>query len=170
MLRYSLRALRRDWRGGELKVLAAALVIAVASITSVGFFTDRVRLAMSQQAAELLAADLVVAARQAPPAEWERHAQAQGLRTARTASFPSVVLAGDNAQLVDVKAVSAGYPLRGALRVADAAFGTERVADGIPAPGTVWVDERLLGVLGLQVGGSIKLGALRFGIARVITF
>jgi putative ABC transport system permease protein len=170
MLRYSLRALRRDWRGGELKVLAAALVIAVASITSVGFFTDRVRLAMSQQAAELLAADLVVAARQTPPAEWERHAQAQGLRTARTASFPSVVLAGDNAQLVDVKAVSAGYPLRGALRVADAAFGTERVADGIPAPGTVWVDERLLGVLGLQVGGSIKLGALRFGIARVITF
>jgi putative ABC transport system permease protein len=170
MLRYSLRALRRDWRGGELKVLAAALVIAVASITSVGFFTDRVRLAMSQQAAELLAADLVVAARQAPPAEWERHAQAQRLRTARTASFPSVVLAGDNAQLVDVKAVSAGYPLRGALRVADAAFGAERVADGIPASGTVWVDERLLGVLGLQVGGSIKLGALRFGIAQVITF
>ncbi|HJX19246.1 MAG TPA: FtsX-like permease family protein [Acidiferrobacterales bacterium] len=170
MLRYSLRALRRNWRAGELKVLAAALVIAVASITSVGFFTDRVRLAMSQQAAELLAADLVVAAAQAPPAGWEQHAQAQRLRTARTASFPSVVLAGDNAQLVDVKAVSAGYPLRGALRVADAPFGAERVADGIPAPGTVWVDERLLGVLDLRVGGSIKLGALRFGIAQVITF
>ncbi len=170
MLRYSLRALRRDWRGGELKVLAAALVIAVASITSVGFFTDRVRLAMSQQASELLAADLVVAARQAPPAEWEQHAQDLRLRTARTTNFPSVVLAGDNAQLVDVKAVSAAYPLRGALRIADEPFGAERVARGIPAPGTVWVDERLLGVLGLRVGGAIELGAQRFGITQVITF
>lgn len=170
MLHYSLRALRRNWRGGELKVLAAALVIAVASITSVGFFTDRVRLAMSQQAAELLAADLVVTAGKAPPNEWEQHAQSRNLRTARTASFPSVVLAGDTAQLVEVKAVSAGYPLRGALRVADEAFGTERVTDGIPAPGTVWVDERLLGVLGLKIGESIKLGALQFNIAQVITF
>lgn len=170
MLRYSLRALRRNWRAGELKVLAAALVIAVASITSVGFFTDRVRLAMSLQAAELLAADLVVASGQAPSTEWEQHAQKQGLQTARTASFPSVVLSGDIAQLVDVKAVSTGYPLRGALRIAQTAFGTEQIADGIPAPGKVWVDERLLSILGLQVGGSIKLGVMRFSIDQVITF
>ncbi len=121
---------------------------------------------MSQQAAELLAADLVVTAGKAPPIEWEQHAQSRNLRTARTASFPSVVLAGDTAQLVEVKAVSAGYPLRGALRVADEAFGTERVTDGIPAPGTVWVDERLLGVLGLKIGESIKLGALRSILRR----
>src|SRR6185503_1428154 len=34
----SLRMLQRDWRAGELRVLAAALVIAVASVTTVGFF------------------------------------------------------------------------------------------------------------------------------------
>jgi putative ABC transport system permease protein len=170
MLGFSLRALRRNWRAGELKVLAAALVIAVASITSVGFFTDRVRLAMSQQASELLAADLVVAASHAPRAEWEARATRLGLRSAHTASFPSVVLAGDNAQLVEVKAVSAGYPLRGTLRIADAPFGAERAAQGIPAPGTVWVDTRLMGVLGLKVGAGFELGAMHFTVARVLAY
>jgi putative ABC transport system permease protein len=169
-LYFSWRALRRNWRAGELKVLAGALVIAVASITSVGFFTDRVRLAMSHQAAELLAADLVVSASHPPLAEWQQHAQQLQLRTARTTSFPSVVLSGDNTQLVDVKAVSVGYPLRGALRVAETPFGAERVAPGIPAPGTIWADARLMDALGLKVGATLDLGALHFKIADVLAY
>ena len=169
-LRFSWRALRRNWRAGELKVLAAALVIAVASITSVGFFTDRVRLAMSHQAAELLAADLVVSASHPPLAEWQQQAQALALRTARTTSFPSVVLSGDNTQLVEVKAVSDGYPLRGTLRVADAPFAAERPAAGIPAPGTVWADTRLMDALGLKVGATLELGAQHFTIADVLAY
>jgi len=39
----SLKMLLRDWRAGELRILALALVVAVASVTSVGFFADRVR-------------------------------------------------------------------------------------------------------------------------------
>jgi len=158
---FSLRALRRDWRAGELKVLVAALVIAVASITSVGFFTDRVRVAMGQQAAELLAADLAVNSTRAAPPAWTAQAAGLGVQTARMANFPSVVLAGDNTQLVDVKAVSDGYPLRGQLRLTDVPFGAERPARGIPDPGTVWVDARLLGLLGLGVGGHIDLGLKR---------
>jgi putative ABC transport system permease protein len=169
-LAFSLRALRRDWRAGELKVLAAALVIAVASITSVGFFTDRVRLAMAEQAAALLAADNAVSSTRAAPADWQRQALALRLRTARVASFPSVVLSGDRPQLVDVKAVSDGYPLRGQLRIADVAYGAERVAPAIPAPGTVWVDARLLGALGLAVGDGVQLGGLRFTITQVLAY
>jgi len=169
-LGFSWRALRRNWRAGELKVLAAALVIAVASITSVGFFTDRVRLAMSHQAAELLAADLVVSASHPPLAGWQQQAQALALRTARTTSFPSVVLSGDNTQLVEVKAVSDGYPLRGTLRVADAPFGAERPAAGIPAPGSVWADTRLMDALGLKVGATLELGAQHFTIADVLAY
>jgi putative ABC transport system permease protein len=169
-LRFSWRALQRDWRAGELKVLAAALVIAVASITSVGFFTDRVRVAMSRQAAELLAADLVVASARAAPADWEAQARALRVATVRVASFPSVVLAGDNAQLVEVKAVSDGYPLRGTLRISDTPFGAERAAQSIPTPGTVWVDARLLGALGLAVGARLDLGVARFTITQVIAY
>ena len=167
---FSLRALRRDWRAGELKVLVAALVIAVASITSVGFFTDRVRVAMGQQAAELLAADLAVNSTRAAPPAWTAQAAGLGVQTARMANFPSVVLAGDNTQLVDVKAVSDGYPLRGQLRLADVPFGAERPARGVPEPGTVWVDARLLGLLGLGVGGHIDLGLKRFAITQVIAY
>jgi putative ABC transport system permease protein len=170
MLALSWRALRRDWRAGELKVLAAALAIAVAGMTSVGFFTDRVRLAMSEQASELLAADLVVASAQPSRSEWEAHAASLGVQSARIAGFPSVVLSGDRTQLVEVKAVSAGYPLRGALRIADAPFGAERIAPGIPAPGTVWVDARLLTALGLEVGARLELGAAGFTIAEVVAY
>ncbi|MFZ0469757.1 MAG: hypothetical protein WAL92_12625, partial [Thiogranum sp.] len=61
-LAFSWRMLLRDWRGGELRILAVALVIAVTSVSAVGFFTDRVDRGMQQQAAELIAADLVVSA------------------------------------------------------------------------------------------------------------
>lgn len=167
---FSFRALKRNLRSGEHRLLIAAIAIAVASMTSVGFFTDRVRLALNQQAAELLAADLAVAATHAPDPAWEAKAQAEKLITARTASFPSVVLAGDNTQLVEVKAVTAGYPLRGALRIAYEAFGAEQVTRAIPVPGTAWVDARLLGALGLKVGGTLQLGATRFRITRVLAY
>ena len=55
--------LRREWRAGELKVLAAALIIAVASVSSVGFFTDRMERAMESGATELLGADLLLYSR-----------------------------------------------------------------------------------------------------------
>ena len=54
------RLLARDWRSGEVLVLLAALVVAVAAMSAVTFFTDRVRAAVSQQAGEALAADLRV--------------------------------------------------------------------------------------------------------------
>ena len=42
-LRFALRNLRRDLRSGELAVLLLALLVAVGSLTAVGFFTDRCR-------------------------------------------------------------------------------------------------------------------------------
>ena len=59
-LAFAWRLLRRDWRTGELRLLAVSLLVAVTAVTAVLFFTDRVQRAMELQAAELLAADLVV--------------------------------------------------------------------------------------------------------------
>ena len=59
----------RDWRAGELRVLAMALVIAVAAITSVAFFADRVGQALARDAHQLLGADLVLVADQPWPRE-----------------------------------------------------------------------------------------------------
>jgi putative ABC transport system permease protein len=139
-------------------------------VTAVGFFTDRIQQMMVQQGAELLGADLRVSATEALPTVFADTARSRDLPIAYILSFQSVVLHQDDTLLTEVKAVSEGYPLRGQLRVADTLFGAEMVATGIPAPGKVWVEARLLTQLGLQVGDSLKLGEMFFIIDKVLTF
>jgi len=115
---FALKALKRDLRSGELRVLALALVVAVASVTAVGFFTDRVGRAMERQAADVLAADLTASAGTPVEASVVQAAQDRALDVATHVRFPSVVINDDDeSQLVAVKAVSPGYPLRGALKL-----------------------------------------------------
>ena len=169
-LSFSWQLTRRDWRAGELRLLLAALVVAVASIASVGFFVDRMRQALSLEARQLLGADLVIGSDRALPPEWGDEAGRLGLATAVTVSFPSMVVGeGGPPQLASVKAVSEGYPLRGAVRVADAPGAPDEAAGGIPAPGTLWVDAQLLQALGAPPGAALELGDVRFQAARVIT-
>src|SRR5512144_219426 len=78
-VRLALRMLSRDWRAGELRVLIAALVRAVASVGTVGFFADRVKGALTRQANVLLGADLLVSADRPLPPEFESEARARGL-------------------------------------------------------------------------------------------
>lgn len=169
-LALSFRFLRRDWRAGELTTVGIALTIAVASITAVGFFNDRVRRSMEQHASELLAADLVVLSRQPVASEWIRTARRIGLRTALTTQLPSVVVAGALTQLAEVKAVSDGYPLRGRLKVASVPYAKDHVTNHIPARGSAWLDARLMSQLKLEIGDSITIGAAKFTFNRIISY
>jgi putative ABC transport system permease protein len=168
--RMALRALRRDWQSGELRVLAVALLIAVASVAAVGFFTDRIQLAMERKASELLGADLVVAAPDPIQAILAEEARRQGLQTAETLGFRSVVVAGETTQLTEVKAAGPGYPLRGALQVSHRPFVSPQTIATIPAPGQVWLDERLMQTLALQIGDSLDLGARAFRVDRILAY
>jgi putative ABC transport system permease protein len=163
------RLLVRDYRAGELTLIAVAIVIAVASVTTVGFFTDRVRRVLDQQANRLLGADLVITDSRPLPEDLREEALRRGLAVTGMLRFPSMAVHGDRNVLSDVRAVSPGYPLRGELRIADYLFGPDRPAGAIPQPGTVWVDERLHTSLELDAGGSISLGKLRLRVAAVIT-
>ena len=169
-LALSWRMLWRDWRGGELHMLAVALLIAVTSVTAVGFFVDRVERGMQLQAAELIAGDLVLSSASPIRPEIEAQAHRRGLRTAQIRQFRSVVLAGEQLQLAEVKAVSEGYPLRGVLRTAGAPYAADAVAGGIPARHEAWVQPRLLQALNLAVGNSIQLGESDFKVSRVLTY
>ena len=166
----ALRLLRRDFRAGELRILALAILVAVGGMTAVGFFTDRMQRAMIQQGVELLGADLVLVSSTPVRTELADEARRLHLATVSTLAFPSVVLAGDRPQLVDVKAVGAGYPLRGTLRTATAADAPEQATRDIPAPGEVWVEPRLIDMLALTPGGRLNLGAGQFRIARLLTY
>src|SRR5215468_2354164 len=164
-----LRMLGRDWRSGELRILALALVVAVASVTSVAFFADRVRQALVRDAHQLLGADLaLVADHPWQPAIRDEIAR-RGLRLAENTTFISMARHGEASQLAGIKAVSDGYPLRGRLRTAPAPNVADAPAEGVPQPGTVWADERLAAALGAKVGDSVELGDATFRIAAILT-
>ncbi len=168
-LKLGLRLLWRDHRAGELILITVAIVVAVAAVTSVGFFTDRVHQALGRQANQLLGADLIIAAGRPIPAEFEAEARARDLSVTRVMRFPSMAVNGERNVLAAVRVVSPGYPLRGEMRIADERQGTERKADRIPAPGTAWLDERLYSELGVQPGDKVELGRSVFTAAAVVT-
>ena len=170
LLRLSLRQYRRGWKSGEYTVMAAALALALAAVSAVGFFTARVQTAVTEQAGESLAADILLQSGEPLPPELARTAAAAGATTARVMDFPTVLLAGDATQLVDVHAVTAGYPLRGRVQLSAVPFGPAHYAAGIPAPGTAWVDPRALGTLKLKVGDTVSLGTLRLHIAAALVY
>ena len=170
LLRLSARQFRRGWKSGEYTVMAAALSIALAAVSAVGFFTARVQTAVVEQAGESLAADLSLQSGEPLPPELAQTATAAGADTARVMDFPTVLLSGDATQLVDVHAVTAGYPLRGKVRLSDVAFGPAHPAEGIPAPGSAWVEPRALGALKLKVGDTVQLGNLHLRIAAAIAY
>ncbi|MCP5353060.1 MAG: FtsX-like permease family protein, partial [Chromatiales bacterium] len=162
--------LRRDLRAGEVRVLVLALAVAVAAVAGVGFLTSRVDAAMQRQASELLAADVSVEAPRELPADWDELASDEGLRHARIVRFPTVVFHDGRSQLVQAKAVTADYPLRGELRHSATPDGEEVVSTSAPPAGEVWVERRLLDSLGLRVGDSLPLGRGELRIARVLRY
>lgn len=161
LLRLALRLLARDWRSGELRLMAFAVLIAVASFTTVAFFADRVRLALTQEASQLLGADLVLVSDEPIAPDLRADAAAPGLRQVETVRFPSMVAAGPRTLLVEVKAVGEGYPLKGRLEVTGG-DGVQRVADVPPPAGEVWLDERALARLETAVGGRVTVGEREF--------
>lgn len=157
----SLKLLWRDWRGGELNVLIAALLVAVTTVTSIGLFTDRIRNSIVDEAGSLLAADAQVRgdSRQPIGDELRRRAEAAGLRTADMVTFQAMAFGAEGAmQLGSVKAVSSAYPLKGELQLADQPFGIGRASSQGPAPGEAWLTSRLFPALGIEVGDTIGLG------------
>ncbi len=172
-LKLALRMLRRNGYSVEARVLVAALFIAVMSVTTVSFFADRVRAALDRQANELIAADAVVMADKPIAARFREEAARLQLRTAESTTFPSMV-AGDVARgqgvsLAELKAVSTGFPLRGKIRITDRPGLPDRMAEGIPAPGTIWVPEVLLARLHVDMGDELTIGAVKFRIVALIT-
>ena len=170
VLRFALRNLWRDLKSGELSVLLLALTVAVLSLTAVGFFTSRISQGVRAQAAEVLAADLRLESPNPIAERYFSEAHARGLRTARMMIFPTAIFSGDASQLAALNAVTAGYPLRGHVRIADAPFGTARTTDRIPGRGEVWIDARIIAQLKLALGTTLRIGVATFRVTEVLDY
>ena len=166
--RLAARLFRRDLRSAPCMIIVIAALVAVAAITAVGAFTDRVRLALDAQSSALLAADLMLASSEPIAPSVRAAAAAAGLATSEVLSMRSVVTHDKELQLVELKAVGDGYPLRGTLLTAEAMFAPGHPAGGIPPRGEAWVESRLLQQLGLELGDDITLGDTRLRATRLV--
>jgi len=165
----ALRMLLRDWRGGELGVLLAALVVAVAIVSGISAFTTRLQNSLEQESHRFLAADRAISGSAEQPAEWWDKAAELGLRRASTLVFPSMVYAGDeDMYLASIKAVSDDYPLRGELLMSPQPFEAPQTRATGPRPGTVWIDSRLFPLLSVEVGDSINVGDAAFEVVAAV--
>ena len=166
------RTLWRDLRAGELRLLIVAVTLAVAALTAVGFFADRLKGGLQRDARQLLGGDAVLRSDEITPAVFIAKAKALGLQTAASVSFPTMARTtdadGGATKLAAFKAVPAGYPLRGSLLVSSIADGKGEKTRDIPAPGTVWVDASLLDALGLKIGQTLLMGDASFKVTRII--
>jgi putative ABC transport system permease protein len=171
-LKLGWRTLLRDLRAGELRLLIVAVTLAVAALTAVGFFADRLNGGLQRDARQLLGGDAVVRTDGETPAAFVARAQALGLKTVSTVTFPTMGRARDEeggaSKLVAFKGVPEGYPLRGSMKVADTLEGAGQATREIPAPGTAWADASLLDALGLKLGQTLLMGKASFTLARVI--
>jgi putative ABC transport system permease protein len=169
ILTLACKLLLRDWRSGELNILAAALIVATAGATAVGLFGHRLTRTMELRAAEFMAADLAVSAHAPAPETWARKAAELGLASASAVEFPSVLVENGELLLTGAKAVSSGYPLRGSLKTTTSDPAAETVAREGPPPGEAWAEARVLSMLHLTLGEEATLGEKKLRLTRVIT-
>jgi putative ABC transport system permease protein len=169
VLKLAMRMLARDWRAGEQRLLALALIVAVASVTTVAFFADRVGRSLTSEANQLLGADLVVVSDRPIAAGFTLAAQRLGLSATAAVRFPSMTQFAGRTLLTEVKAIEPGYPLRGKLRIRSSETGSDFEPHGIPRPGEVWIDDRLLRRLSLKIGDRFGLGEREFTVAAMVS-
>lgn len=158
------RFMRRELVSGEQTLLALALLVAVSAMSSVAFFSERVERGLAVRASQLLAADLVVDATARLPGGLAQEAQRRGLTVSSSITFPSMVMTESQVALANLKAVGAGYPLRGQVSVR---LATGQLLQGRyrPEPGTAWADLRLITRLGLKPGEMIAVGNTRLRLS-----
>ncbi len=163
LVKIAWRLFWRELKNGELWVVAFALMLAVLTVVSLSGITDSVRSALMQRSSNFTAADKVL--RSSAPFQNEIFTQAQalGLQTAKQIQFNTMVFAGDNMQLVNVKAVSGEYPLRGQLLLDTANGQISQLQQGM-----LYLEPRLAQMLNVQIGAKLDVGAATLTVGGFI--
>jgi len=164
------RQMRRDLASGEIRILLAALVLAVTAVTAVGFVTDRAGRALALEANRLLGGDAVLRTDAPIAPAMQTIAKADGLSTAQTVELDSMLRIGlgadANVRLGELQAITEGYPLRGYFLL-DQGRGAAR-ARGIPAPGTAWMSRSGAVALGAELGDTVHVGSASLRLVALV--
>ena len=167
-LRMAWRQLLRDVAAGDIRILFAALVLAVVAVTAVGFVTDRAERALAIEANRLMGGDVVVRGDAPITGAIREAARATGLQHTETLSLDSMIRAGEQLRLGDLRALGEGFPLRGSFRIVDAADPVEHDAKGIPVKGTLWMSQSGAETLDAKLGDRIGIGDIELTLAGLV--
>ncbi|MEM0911343.1 MAG: FtsX-like permease family protein [Pseudomonadota bacterium] len=163
------RLFKHEARRGELTIILLAIVLSVTSVLSLSLFSERLQQALTDRSAEFIAADSQLRSRTPVPTEWIEEAKARGLNTAFQISTRSMVFAGDELALSDLRAVDDAYPLKGLVKLTDTPFGQGFETQEKPQPGNVWIDSRLIQLLGVEIGDLIEVGDASLRVDKILS-
>ena len=157
-----LKLLQRELRAKEVQIFLLALVIGTAAVTAPALLAERLESGVRSYSADLLGGDLEISSRAPLEENILSVARANGLRQADTLATRSMLYAAktDLFQLARLKAVSADYPLRGALLIKKDLAEGEAYRSASPKPGTLWLDEQVAQMLEASPGDRISVGEI----------
>jgi putative ABC transport system permease protein len=165
--------LRLAWRESRtarrrLALYMSSIAFGVAALGAIDSFAGNVTRSIREQSRTLLGGDMALQARAAFPAVVDTlldSLRADGIATSRVTTFASMALAepSGGTRLVQVRAVSPGYPFYGDIETVPA-NGWSRVH----TESIVFVDPSLLVALDASVGDSLRLGQKMFQIAGTL--
>jgi putative ABC transport system permease protein len=170
VIRGLLYGLKKFWSevfSGDLLILFLSIVLAVTSISSVGFLGDRLKSSMQMQASSILGADLVLRSASKIDSKYLDLAAANDLDSAEMSTFLSMVITEDDNLLTSIKAVTASYPLRGELKIVNSQ-GTKIKHFGSPEPGNIWIERKVLETLELMELDKVSIGNKNFIVEGII--
>ncbi|UZE94857.1 ABC transporter permease [Alkalimarinus alittae] len=168
LLKISSKLLRKEFRQRELKILFLATVISIATVSLISLLGDHLQKLIVHSSSQFIAADRQLKSPRVIPDGWLETAESLNIETAHTLSFASMLFAGEQMQLVSVKAVSEGYPLKGALETSDQPFSTAQETTDIPKPGAIWLNPRLFSLMAVNKGDTVSIGDKKLVVTRVI--
>lgn len=152
--------LLQSFRTGGLYLLIIALSLAISATTALKFSNTQVQNAVTLQAAEMLAADLVLYDKDPIQTEWSQQAQKLGLQQAAVTVFSSMAHTSDQFVMVNVKAIDAHFPLRGELEIQPKSQGLQT--------GQVWLSPRAADLLQAKVGNQVAIADAQFKVTGII--
>ncbi|WP_286261466.1 ABC transporter permease [Thalassotalea atypica] len=162
----SLRLLQHELRRGELTIICLAIILAVATVFSLAGFSTQIKAALLNKSTSFIASDRVLASSRPINMTIIEKSQSLGIKHSPQIEMTSMVFAQDKMQLTEIKAVSELYPLRGELLVKQGNEISQR-AQG-PQQGSVWVEQKLLSILGISLGDEIEIGIASFLVAGIL--
>ena len=152
--------LTQSFKSTGVYLLLIALILAISATTALKFSNEQIQNAVALQAAEMLAGDLVLSDNVPIEQRWKDQANTLGLQQSEVTMFGSMAHTTDQFVMVNVKAIDASFPLRGALRVIPDASQIQS--------GDVWLSQRAMDLLKVKVGDTLNIADGRFKVTAKI--